>query len=70
MTIQINSEIREKMGKLAMVHVVLTFISAGVLAFFFFSRRLAGVFTFEVIVALNILAVVLLLIYSKRGKFP
>ncbi len=70
MAIQISSEIGDKMGKLALVHIVLAFISAGVLAFFFLSRRTLGVFTFEVILALNIIAVVLLLVYSKRGKFP
>ena len=58
------------MRKMALIHFVLALISSLALAFLYFSGRQHGQFAFTVILALNLLAIGLLAVYTGRESFP
>jgi hypothetical protein len=70
MAIQLTGEIKAKMRKMALIHVVLALISALALAFLYFNARQHGQFAFSVILLLNLIAIGLLAVYTRRESFP
>jgi len=68
--IQITPEIKAKMRKMALIHFVLALISAAALAFLILSGKVNGTFAFTAILSLNLFAIGLLLLYTRRETFP
>jgi len=67
---QLTPEIKAKMRKMALVHFALALVSSSALAFLYFSGREQGQFLFQAILFLNLLAIGLLAIYTRRKTFP
>jgi len=70
MTIQLTPEIKAKMRKMALIHFVLALVSALALLFLHFFGRQHGQFAFSIILSLNLLAIGLLAVYTRRETFP
>lgn len=68
--VQLTPEIKARMRKLALIHFVLALISAIALAFLYFNGRSNGIFSFSLLLFLNLLAIGFLAVYTRREIFP